>query len=138
MKKLSSLLLVFIMLLPCIVSCGSDDDDNDNDVKTNDSYYVKYEVKNGYKYVAMGALTSVWDITYTDVNGSGTVKATDKWEGTYGPFKKGDTVTLKATITRSTYYTDASISVSRNNENFAIKARGGGQYGANLSYTIDY
>ena len=68
------------------VSCSSDDDDA--------SYYVKYEVKNGQAASSVRR-TNSWDITYKDVSKEATISNAKNWEGTYGPFKKGDKVFLK-------------------------------------------
>lgn len=128
MKRILSLLLVGLMI-SCIVSCSSDDDDA--------CYYVKYEVKSG-QLVSTVRQRCIWDITCKDVAKEITISHSNNWEGTYGPFKKGDKVYLKASRVQGTYNTVARISVSKDNAAFTIKAEADKQGSASLEYVIDF
>ena len=78
--------------------------------------------------------------TFTTEKGTETIKKSGSyiysWEGTYGPFKKGDKVSLLVSSARVNH---AIISASRNQEPFVIKAE---KHTENkeisLSYTIDF
>lgn len=112
-------------------SCG-DDDEN--------SYYVKYEVQTG-KQISYAARTDR-SITYTDTSGDKTITVTNqKWEGTFGPFKKGQKVHLSLACPEGGFTRNTSIvrlSVSKNKDPFVIKAEERDVVVADLSYKIDF
>ena len=149
--KYLSLFMLALMTLPMMVACGGDDDnditdktvqeanDNGNQKETpsdNDNYYVKYEVTNG-KLVSYSK-TSERHLRYKDVDKEKTITVTSEWEGTYGPFKKGDRVYLYVSSSSARYNANARLSVSKNKEAFTIKAEQTEVLSAGLVYTIDY
>ena len=117
------LLILFISLLS-LVSCSKDDSNSPvepgNSTQNNNVYYVKYEVTmfnpSRFKQV----------INYTTEKGEKTTSTTSStWEGTYGPFKKGQTVSLTATPTATSSLVSTNyvrIYVSCNNSPFGIKS----------------
>lgn len=117
------LLILFISLLS-LVSCSKDDSNSPvepgNSTQNNNVYYVKYEVNmfvpSRFKQV----------INYTTEKGEKTTSTTSStWEGTYGPFKKGQTVSLTATPTATSSLVSTNyirIYVSCNNSPFGIKS----------------
>lgn len=117
------LLILFISLLS-LVSCSKDDSNSpvepENSTQNNNVYYVKYEVNmfvpSRFKQV----------INYTTEKGEKTTSTTSStWEGTYGPFKKGQTVSLTATPTATSSLVSTNyvrIYVSCNNSPFGIKS----------------
>ena len=137
MKKIFFISLATLLFL---VSCGDNDADESNyPVTSNDNYYVKYEVQVS-KQISYAARTERV-ITYTDIDKENTITVTNKeWEGTYGPFKKGQTVNLSLSTTTN-LNKNASItriSVSKNKEPFVIKAEDRDITSSYLSYTIDF
>ncbi len=120
MKKI----FIFFTLLLLIVSCSKDGSNDpvipDDTTQANDVYYVKYEVKmfvpSRFKQV----------ISYTTEKGQESTSTTSStWEGTYGPFKKGQTVRLSATPTAQSSKESTNfvrIYVSCNNSPFGIKS----------------
>lgn len=131
-----------IVPIICIISCFvllscTKDDDNDNTTYQDDSrYYIKYEVS------SKSVDRRNFDQTYTIKTEKGieTIKKTGSssysWEGTYGPFKKGEEVSL---LVSSAYFNHAKISASRNQEPFVIKAEKDIENKEiSLSYTIDF
>ena len=148
-KLFAFILLAFAGLLPIMImsSCSKDDIEevnnlNNEDDKTvvqpqnTDNYYVKYEVKSGSQ-VSYATYTER-TITYRDVDKEQSITTRQGWDGTYGPFKKGDKVYLRITSKMAQYNTIARISVSKNKEAFAIKAEEREATTINLEYTIDY
>lgn len=117
------LLILFISLLS-LVSCSKDDSNSPvepgNSTQNNNVYYVKYEVNmfvpSRFKQV----------INYTTEKGEKTTSTTSStWEGTYGPLKKGQTVSLTATPTATSSLVSTNyvrIYVSCNNSPFGIKS----------------
>ena len=120
---MNHLLILFISLL-ALVSCSKDDSNSPvepgNSTQNNNVYYVKYEVNmfvpSRFKQV----------INYTTEKGEKTTSTTSStWEGTYGPFKKGQTVSLTATPTATSSLVSTNyvrIYVSCNNSPFGIKS----------------
>jgi hypothetical protein len=85
-----------------------------------------------------------YDISYTKDNGVGSISQSNvfgsgfSWDGTYGPFKKNDKIKLSCSASIAMDIT-ASISVSRNQEPFAIKAEfRKSSKECLLEYTIDF
>lgn len=148
MKKdiVSYFFLIVILLLPVMVSCGHNDDDttppvtnqnNDEqeEPKNIDSYYVKYEAMDGGQVSYANKTTR--RITFKDVKSDSGVTVYGNWEGTYGPFKKGDKVYLYISTT-GRYTTNARLSVSKNTEPFTIKAEERESNSIKLEYIIDF
>lgn len=148
-KLFAFVLLAFAGLLPIMImaSCSKDDIEevktlNHEDDKTlehpqnADNYYVKYEVQSG-RQISYASYTER-TITYKDVDKEQSITTRQGWEGTYGPFKKGDKVYLRVNSIMAKYNTNARISVSKNKEAFAIKAEGRESSTINLEYTINY
>ena len=117
------LLILFISLLS-LVSCSKDDSNSPvepgNSTQNNNVYYVKYEVN----MFVPPRFNHV--LNYTTKKGEKTTSTTSStWEGTYGPFKKGQTVSLTATPTATSSLVSTNyvrIYVSCNNSPFGIKS----------------
>lgn len=132
----SSIIMVIMMVF--ISSCSADS--NEPEVTPEDSarYYVKYEVNSKYGY----RVTANQTITFTTEKGSDTYSQESnattsfEWEGTYGPFKKGDNVSLSVTNTVMNIH--GRIYISREKEPFVIKAEGNESKTLNLKATIDF
>ncbi|MBR5656068.1 MAG: hypothetical protein IKW98_05215 [Prevotella sp.] len=150
MKKeaISYILMLIIALFPIMTACGGDDDDvtvkppvntNTNEEVTspesNDNYYVKYEVEEGSQNSYGRAERTV---VYKDVKEEKKITVKSTWDGTYGPFKKGDKVYLKAKSSSVYFKSNARISVSKNKEAFAIQAEERESEDIKLEYVIDY
>ena len=148
-KSFAFILLTFSGLLSIMfmASCSKDDIEevktlNNEDDKTTeqpqnaDNYYVKYEVKTGTQ-ISYASYTER-TITYKDVDKEQSITTRQEWDGTYGPFKKGDKVYLRINSNYGKHNTNARISVSKNKEAFAIKAEVRESEKINLEYTIDY
>ena len=144
-------MLLVLMSLPMVVACGGDDDNglpeninqevnnngNQEEIPSNnDNYYVKYEVTNG-KQVSYSK-TSERHLRYKDVDKEMYITVDGEWDGTYGPFKKGDRVYLYVSSNSAKYNANARLSVSKNKEAFTIKAEQRESMGMGLVYTIDY
>lgn len=116
----------------------SNNKENNNSTPTNnDNYYVKYEVLNGSQQ-SYGTRTDR-TATFKDVDKDVTVEITNvlAWEGTYGPFKKGDKVYMRFSSVGK-YNATGRLSVSKNKEAFTIKAELWNSSGGILEYTIDF
>jgi hypothetical protein len=151
-KSFAFILLAFAGLLSItiVASCTKDnseeaktikneDDKTSEQPQDNDNYYVKYEVQNGSQISY--ANSSERTIAYKDVEKEQNITTSKEWEGTYGPFKKGDKVYLNAmnaSTVVSRYNMNARISVSKNKEAFTIKAEKRESTSIRLEYTIDY
>ena len=117
-------LFIVLITLLSLVSCSKDDSNSPveqgNSTQNNNVYYVKYEVHmfvpSRFKQV----------INYTTEKGEKTTSTTSStWECTYGPFKKGQTVSLTATPTATSSLVSTNyvrIYVSCNNSPFGIKS----------------
>ena len=148
-EKIIHVMLMFALVL--FASSCSKDEESDNRITTNneesnnsnnstptnnDNYYVKYEVLNG-KQIYNGTKT-VRTVTLKDVNREVTIQITSiPWEGTYGPFKKGDKVYMTLSSSGSCN-SIGRLSVSKNKEAFAIKDEFWYSTDDRLEYTIDY
>ncbi len=148
-KLFAFILLAFAGLLPIMImsSCSKDDIEevktlnNGDDKKAEqpqnaDNYYVKYEVQFGSQ-ISYASYTEI-TITYKDVDKAQGITTRQAWDGTYGPFKKGDKVYLHVISKTARNNTNARISVSKNKEAFAIKAEERESTTINLEYTINY
>lgn len=149
MRKIISLLLIISVC--SLFSCSKDEEpENKTDIektyttttpntKEEVRYYVKYELS----AYSPGQGNNHITISYSDVNGLKTIGFDEygrgrSWDGTYGPFKKNDHVFLSCSVNREMDIT-ASISVSRNNEPFAIKAEYKQESNnCKIEYTIDF
>lgn len=148
MKRL--LLLMMATATLAFVSCSKDDDDvaqvmpkeqqdqqTDNQVEET-RYYVKYEVS--YGTVFRNNKAKVTFMTETGLNTIQISGQKGSWEGTYGPLKKHQNISLKLAIdgTDNENSCHARIYVSRDKEPFVIKAEGSGVNTLELSYKIDF
>lgn len=139
MKKTirTSVIMLMVAFMSFASACSGDDNENTtNNVVNQDSYYVKYEAQSKIaiklKYTFSVSYTTELGVKTYEKEGVGYGSS---WEGTYGPFKKGNKVIL--TIKSSSGTCTGRIYVSRNKEPFVIKAEGEGG-GVDLSYTIDF
>lgn len=109
---------------------GNTNDDNSGEGDTNDDkpqvdhYYVKYEASS---YAGNGTFGYI-SVQYTKENlTNGSISKENRnskgcsWEGTFGPFKKGDFVRLRV---GGSYKLTGRIYVALNNEPFVLKAEG--------------
>lgn len=148
-KSFAFILLAFAGLLSIMImaSCSKDDIEevetlNNEDDKTveqpknEDNYYVKYEVQSGSQISYASHTERI--IKYKDVDKEQSITTRQEWDGTYGPFKKGDNVYLRVNSTMAKHNTNARISVSKNKEAFAIKAEKRESSTIDLEYTINY
>ena len=151
MKKeaISYIMMLIIALFPIMTACGGDDEDVDVNTpvntekgneevtspESNDNYYVKYEVEEGSQNSYGRAERTV---VYKDVKEEKKITVKSTWDGTYGPFKKGDKVYLKAKSSSVYFKSNARISVSKNKEAFAIQAEERESEDIKLEYVIDY
>lgn len=102
----------------------------------NDNYYVKYELLNGSQQ-SYGTKTERI-IYFRDVDKDAKVEPTSlTWEGTYGPFKKGDKVYMRFSSVGK-YNATGRLSVSKNKEAFTIKDELWNSESGKLEYTIDF
>ena len=137
MKKL--ILFLFAIFLLC--ACSKDEPDcpqnPDNPSSTENVYYVRYEVK---MYVPEPRFKL--NVAYTTEVGEKSISlAGSTWEGTYGPFKKGQTVHLSASTSGVSSWLSTNyvrIYVSCNNSPFGIKSEKNEDYnyGLSTSYTF--
>lgn len=133
----------FIMLFYLLFSSACTDDtpiqDNPQEQPVEETrYYVKYEVKSKFG----NRVFAKQNIVYTTDTGSQNYSQESysttsfEWEGTYGPFKKGDAVKLE--VSNSIMDISGRIYVSRDKEPFVIKAEGSGKKILSLQYSIDF
>ena len=136
-EKIIRVLMLMSALILFTTSCSKDEESNNSTPTNSDNYYVKYEVLNG-KQVLPFATTTDRTVKLKDVNREATVQITTvPWEGTYGPFKKGDKVYM--TLSSSGRCNSIGrLSVSKNREAFAIKDEFWYSTNGRLEYTIDY
>lgn len=137
------LLRIFCVLLlicsGCLISCSSDDEHVEEPIQEEVRYYVKYEVGIS-KYRPTGTISIQCQgdkkVEEYFIKGSG-------WEETFGPFKKGQKVFLKASYDSGLSVTGDSyvkISVSRNKEPFVLRAedrRSDGSHEYEVSATVE-
>ena len=135
MKQTWNVLLIVAVFLLSFVACG-DDETKEEIPSNNDNYYVKYEVTNGMQVSYIK--TSERNLRFKDVDKETSITVDGEWDGTYGPFKKGDHVYLYVSSNRAKYNANARLSVSKNKEAFTIKAEQRESMEMGLVYTIDY
>ena len=141
MKKFKTFLYLIICSI-ALTACGSDDDSPASKVEDlNHIYYVKYEIESSATTTRLYAdLSYTQSFSFTTDKGMQTIneekKDSHKWEGTYGPFKYGDHVKLKATKAN---YNQGKISVCKDNGPFVIKAEDYvREKEIDIYYTIDF
>ena len=144
---LKRFLFIIISILGCIniISCGGDEPQEPQkpispEQSDDNHYYVKYEIEMPSKWI-----NTEKSISYASEKGDQSFRTTDKkWQGTYGPLKKGNRVYL---IIKSNSpdeynyvnsYNRARIYISRDKEPFVIKAEDEGRKDLSLTYTIDF
>lgn len=126
----------FILSLLCL-SCSKDDNDPEPTIIEDVRYYVKYEVD-----LTGSTNNHTYKIEYLTQDGAKLISEKKYgrsfyWDGTYGPFKKNDKVSLSVS-TGGTLKVNARISVSREKEPFAIRAETISGDGASLNYIINF
>jgi len=134
MKKLVLFSLMLTALVGVLAACSKDDEGSAG------AYYVKYEYQHNVGNSSYYSTTRVaTQITYkdTDLERSFNMSG-NSWQGTYGPFQRGDTVymIIRRTLKSgdwSNFSSNATISISKNDEPFSIKAAGQ----ASLEYVIE-
>lgn len=126
-----------------IAVCGCSKDEVFNSESNEDSrYYVKYEV-----YMPLGYYMQETELLISYISESGEshiITSNDEWEGTFGPFKKGSELYLKAEAksggirTNVEYY--IKLSVSKDKEPFVVKGEKRGMEVSSLytEYKIDF
>ena len=138
---------IMISLLGCIniISCGGDEPEDPQKPITPEQpeetrYYVKYEIE-----MPSQLINTEKSISYVSEKGDQSFKTTDKkWQGTYGPLKKGNRVYLIIKSNSPDEYNNvksynrAKIYISRDKEPFVIKAEDEGRKDLSLTYTIDF
>ncbi len=136
-------IIIYVISSIILYSCTKNDDNDNMNSQDGNRYYIKYEVSSTSKDPG-GVLASGRNFdqtyTFTTEKGTETIKKSGSyiysWEGTYGPFKKGDKVSLSVSSARVNH---AIISASRNQEPFVIKAEKNTENKEiSLSYTIDF
>ena len=133
--NLSLIVLIAISLLSC--------SKNDDNIEPTNFYYIKYEVSSSSKEsnnIVGGGLPFNQSFIFTTERGTDTIikqgGSAYLWEGTYGPFKKGEKVSLLVSFAKKNY---AKISACRNEEPFVIKKEEEVKNSEiSLSYTIDF
>lgn len=131
---LKTLCIVAICLLPYILSSCSDDDD----VK-GEKYYVKYEITVG-DWTGTQAYKNIWSIGCKTESGNASfnVEGQTSWEATYGPFQKGDEVSLSVYCTMAKRKINPRIYVCKGGDAYVLKASATNVTSANLKYKIDF
>lgn len=120
-KYILKLFCVLLMVCSsCLVSCSSDDDHYDEPAQEEARYYVKYEVHMNINRSALGVSIQCQG----DKKEEHFSTKNPSWEGTFGPFKKGQEVFLRvysAAVVTSTSDSYVRISVSRDKEPFVLR-----------------
>lgn len=141
MKKALTFALVCLLVGISLTGCK----------KSNDSYYVRYEV------AAKSTHYETAKIEVETDNGNETISLTinpssstyfhlqncvNVFSEQYGPVPKGFNSSINASIVNASSFSSVSLEVaiyvSRNNEPFVLKASNSGGSSCNASYTIDY
>lgn len=121
-KYISKLFCVLLLICSgCFVSCSSDDEHIDEPAQEEVRYYVKYEVHMNINRSALGISIQCQG----DKKEEHITTKNPSWEGTFGPFKKGQEVFLRvysAAVVTSTSDSYVRISVSRDKEPFVLRA----------------
>ena len=138
MKTHSIYSLIVMLIMTMFVPSCTAESELDKEPEESARYYVKYEVnvQNGW------SSKTTHTITFTSEDGPASIVhevkgfGSIKWEGTYGPFQKGDKVSLSAKNNQMDYH--GRIYISREKEPFVIKAEGTGAETLKLQATIDF
>jgi hypothetical protein len=139
MKKNNIYSLMIMMVMMILVSSCTAESELDKELEESARYYVKYEVNSSWGGYGVTATQTIKFITEKGADShSQNVKSSTsmKWEGTYGPFKKGDNVSLSVTNTVMNIH--GRIYISREKEPFVIKAEDNGSKKLDLKATIDF
>lgn len=131
---LKTLCIVAICLSPIILSSCSDDDD----VK-GDKYYVKYEITVG-DATGTQAYKNIWQIGCKTESGTASFKVEGQtsWDASYGPFEKGDEVSLSVYCSMAKRKINPRIYVCKGGDAYILKASETNVTSANLKYKIDF
>lgn len=144
MKRNEVLVFVSIMICMVLTACSSNNDDQGDVIipQEESRYYIKYEVSSNSKYPGIPSANGIrYEQTITFTTEKGQEKITKsghsvEWEGTYGPFKKGVSISLNVTTAVNNH---ARIYASRDKESFVIKAEDTQtNHPIQLSYKIDF
>ena len=129
MNKFLKITTVSLGIFIFLSSCKKDE----TNTTTNDNYYVKYAVKGNGPYIYF----SDFSVNTDQGNVSFSGYQYHSWNQTYGPVKKGFTVS--ASVSSSVI---VDIYVSKNNGPFALKASKSGDNSStsniSQSYTIAF
>lgn len=141
MKKAFNFTLACLLFVLSLTGCK----------KSNDSYYIRYEVaakSTHYETAKIEVETDMGEktISLTINPSSGTYyhlqNCVNVFSEQFGPVPKGFIASINASIPNASSLTSASLEVaiyvSRNNEPFVLKASNSGSTSCNTSYTIDY
>lgn len=141
MKK--GLIATFILAVIAIVATGclKYEDVAENGKNKTSSYYVKYKVYMPLYIGEYGAMPK--RITVSTNEGQKEYEiSSDEWEKSFGPFKKGETVTLKSEVIKGGMqnHTESYIQifVRKDKEDYILKAeeRKAGALSLSTKYTI--
>ena len=140
--KIKTFWLFIIMCTIVLCSCGSNDEESPlPQEEEKHVYYVKYEIESSYTTTRMWADYSFFQaFSFTTEKGVQSFddgkKASHQLEATYGPFKFGTYLVLRASQAK---YNHGRILISKDNGPFVIKAEST-VYDKDLSldYVIDY
>ena len=132
------LLLMLVIALPMLMSCSKDNDDKPFfDKGTDVQYFVKYEAssssRSGYGADIHVEYTSE-DLKTQKYSKAVRIIKSVSWNGTFGPFKKGQVVTLSVS---GSDIVSGRISIAADNAPFCTKKEGEGTYSLKLSYEIE-
>lgn len=129
--------IVFSLFI--FTNCSDSDKEDIYDEKQKDiRYYVKYEVYMGFVGSSWGPHSM--GVSYTTENGEQHISTSDsKWEGTFGPIKKGTKlkISVRGTMVSQDTYNYVRLSVSRDKEPFVIKGEDRQKGASSLSVSYD-
>lgn len=129
-KEIFNILIILISVLAVVSFYSCNKENKNNEIETNDNYYVKYVI-NGIG--AYGRFSN-WTATTPQGKYSNNGYQTRSWNQTYGPLKRGFKceVQIGSSIGGGAVI---EIHVSKNDEPFALKVT---KNGNSASYTIDF
>ena len=138
MKTMKRIYQIVSLLIICLISIGLNACGGDDEPKApEDSYYVKYELQTSSRYVF-----NTVQVEVTTEKGIEVLEVNRNWDGTFGPFEYGTTLSFKVTMFSGNYNTTSfrgKISVSKNNAPFVFKAEENvNNIPLSMSYTIDF
>lgn len=133
--KTKRILIIATALLSAILSltgCSKSEEQN-NDVKNTDEYYVKYV----FTHTKYSTYPASFSLTFTDEKFNLRTRAYDKSgeeEIVCGPFKFGDTIKASCSNGGSSLHkVNLDVYVSKNNYPFTLRGSGN-----SIEFTIDY